>query len=79
MATYLQQSVVDVVRAGAGELLEDVRLFDVYTGKGLPEGTKSLAFRLRYRDRQETLTDKRVDAAHAAAIAATKKLGATPR
>ncbi|MCB9601112.1 MAG: phenylalanine--tRNA ligase subunit beta [Sandaracinus sp.] len=67
------------LREGAGGLAEDVRLFDVYTGKGLPEGTKSLAFRLRYRDRQETLTDKRVDAAHAAAIAATKKLGASPR
>lgn len=67
------------LREGAGGLAEEVQLFDVYVGEGLPEGTKSLAFRVRYRDRNETLTDKRVDAAHAAAIAATKKLGASAR
>jgi phenylalanyl-tRNA synthetase beta chain len=67
------------LREGAGGLAEEVQLFDVYVGQGLPEGTKSLAFRVRYRDRNETLTDKRVDAAHAAAIEATKKLGATAR
>ncbi len=67
------------LREGAGGLAEAVEIFDVYVGAGLPEGTKSLAFRLRYRDPRETLTDKRVDAAHAAAIAAAKRLGATQR
>ncbi|PRC62263.1 hypothetical protein C6A85_04025, partial [Mycobacterium sp. ITM-2017-0098] len=37
------QSVVDAVRAGAGELLEDVRIFDVYTGPQIGDGRKSLA------------------------------------
>ena len=41
--------VVAALRAGAGELLEDVRLFDVYTGAQLGEGRKSLAYTLRLR------------------------------
>lgn len=45
-------------------LVERVHLFDVYTGPGLPEGRKSLAFRVVYRDPDKTLTDKRVDKAH---------------
>ena len=43
------QAVVDAVREGAGELLEDVRLFDVYTGPQIGEGRKSLALALRFR------------------------------
>ena len=42
-------NVVDAVRDGAGELLEDVRLFDVYTGPQIGEGRKSLALALRFR------------------------------
>ena len=44
------------VRAGAGEMAEDVRLFDVYTGAPLAEGTKSLAYALRLRAPDRTLT-----------------------
>nr|MCH9733345.1 phenylalanine--tRNA ligase subunit beta [Actinomycetes bacterium] len=40
------QSVIEAVRAGAGELLEDIRLFDVYTGPQIGEGRKSLALAL---------------------------------
>ena len=43
------QAVIDAVREGAGELLEDVRLFDVYTGPQIGEGRKSLALALRFR------------------------------
>src|SRR5690606_24465703 len=50
--------VLDVVTAAAGEVAEEVRLFDVYTGANLPEGTKSLAFALRLRgDRTRTGED----------------------
>ncbi len=44
------------VRAGAGELLEDLRLFDVYTGDQVTPGHKSLAFHLRLRAPDRTLT-----------------------
>jgi len=41
--------------------LEDVNLFDVYEGKGLPEGTKSLAFTLKFRAADRTLKDSEVN------------------
>ncbi|WP_127128236.1 phenylalanine--tRNA ligase subunit beta [Georgenia sp. SYP-B2076] len=48
--------VLAAVREGAGELAEEVRLFDVYTGDQLGEGKKSLAFALRLRAADRTLT-----------------------
>ncbi|HEY9262993.1 MAG TPA: phenylalanine--tRNA ligase subunit beta [Mycobacterium sp.] len=63
------QSVVDAVRAGAGELLEDVRLFDVYTGPQVGEGRKSLALALRFRAPDRTLTEEEASAARDAAVA----------
>ncbi len=64
------QSVIDAVRAGAGELLEDVRLFDVYTGPQIGEGRKSLALALRFRAPDRTLTEEEASAARDAAVAA---------
>jgi phenylalanyl-tRNA synthetase beta chain len=52
------------IRAAGGKLLESVRLFDVYRGKGVPEGKKSLAYALVYRVADRTLTDEEVGAAH---------------
>ncbi len=43
--------------AAAGKLLQNIRLFDVYRGKGVPEGKKSLAFSLELRTEDRTLTD----------------------
>lgn len=48
-----------IVSAG-GKLLEGASLFDVYRGPGVPEGKKSLAFSLRYRASDRTLTDDEV-------------------
>jgi phenylalanyl-tRNA synthetase beta chain len=42
----------------------DLRVFDVYTGKGMPEGRRSLAFRVTYRSAGRTLTDEEVAAMH---------------
>ncbi|MCC5899042.1 MAG: phenylalanine--tRNA ligase subunit beta [Phormidium sp. BM_Day4_Bin.17] len=50
-------------RAG-GKLLESVELFDEYRGESVPEGQRSLAFRLVYRAGDRTLKDKDVDTAH---------------
>ncbi|WP_447647033.1 phenylalanine--tRNA ligase subunit beta [Nocardioides zeae] len=47
------------LRDGAGDLLESLRLFDVYTGTGVPEGKKSLAFALRFRALDRTLGEGR--------------------
>ncbi|TLM80525.1 MAG: phenylalanine--tRNA ligase subunit beta [Actinobacteria bacterium] len=56
----LEQSI----RAAGGNLLESVRLFDVYRGKGVADGRKSVAFALAYRAPDRTLTDDEVRAAH---------------
>ncbi|HUR55659.1 MAG TPA: phenylalanine--tRNA ligase subunit beta, partial [Gemmataceae bacterium] len=50
--------------AGGGALLVDAVLFDVYTGGGIPAGTKSLAFALVYQAADRTLGDKEIDKAH---------------
>ncbi len=59
-----------VAEAGLGPLLEDVRLFDVYTGEQAGEGRKSLAYTLRFRAPDHTLTADEVSAARDAAVAA---------
>src|SRR5215472_1606810 len=67
--------------AGAdGGLLEEVRLFDIYTGEQVGEGNKSLAYRLRFRAPDRTLTDDETSAARDAAVAeAARRVGAVLR
>ncbi|OMC06129.1 phenylalanine--tRNA ligase subunit beta [Mycobacterium sp. NS-7484] len=73
-------AVVDAVRDGAGELLEDVRLFDVYTGPQIGEGRKSLTLALRFRAADRTLTEDEASAARDAAVAvAAERVGAVLR
>jgi phenylalanyl-tRNA synthetase beta chain len=52
--------LAEVVRAGAGELLADLRVFDLYHGEQVGEGNKSLALRLEFRAPDRTLTDEEV-------------------
>ncbi|WP_319454324.1 MULTISPECIES: phenylalanine--tRNA ligase subunit beta [unclassified Mycobacterium] len=74
------QSVVDAVRDGAGELLEDIRLFDVYAGPQIGEGRKSLTLALRFRAADRTLTEDEASAARDAAVAvAAQRVGAVQR
>ena len=66
--------------AGAGPLLESVRLFDEYVGAQVGEGKRSLAFALRLRAPDRTLTVEEVAAAREAALAeATARTGAVLR
>ncbi len=68
------------LRAGAGELCEAVRLFDTYTGPQVGQGKKSLAFALRFRAPDRTLTDAEAAAARDAAVAAVvRAYGAVQR
>ena len=57
------QPLLDGMRSIAPALVQDIRLFDVYQGKGVPEGKKSLAFRIVMQDTQRTLLDAEVDSA----------------
>jgi phenylalanyl-tRNA synthetase beta chain len=57
------ERIADAIRAEP--LVEAVTLFDVYTGAPIPAGKKNLAFALRYRAPDRTLTDAEADAAHA--------------
>ncbi len=52
----------------AESLLRSAVLFDVYTGKGIPEGKKNLAYALTFQSAERTLTDQEVEAAHAAIV-----------
>jgi phenylalanyl-tRNA synthetase beta chain len=53
-----------VLQQAAGSLLESVELFDDYRGESVPEGKRSLAFRLIYRAPDRTLTDEDVEPVH---------------
>ncbi|MGB0100981.1 MAG: phenylalanine--tRNA ligase subunit beta [Nocardioides sp.] len=68
------------LREGAGDLLESIRLFDVYTGDQVGEGHTSLAFALRFRAPDRTLTEEETAAARDAAVAlAAERTGAVQR
>ncbi len=70
------QQVLEVIRKVKIKNLEDVTLFDLYSGKGIPVGKKSIAVRVRYRSLDKTLTDEEINAMHAKIIKALgKKLG----
>ncbi|HET6356831.1 phenylalanine--tRNA ligase subunit beta [Streptomyces sp.] len=69
-----------VLRQGAGELLESIRLFDVFVGSQIGEGKKSLAYALRFRAADRTLTVEEASAARDAAVAlAAERTGAVLR
>ncbi|GAA1056563.1 phenylalanine--tRNA ligase beta subunit [Agromyces luteolus] len=72
--------VAAAVREGAGELLEQLQLVDDYRGQGLPEGSKSLTFALRFRAGDRTLTAAEAsDAKMAGAALAAERTGAAIR
>ncbi|WP_164019958.1 phenylalanine--tRNA ligase subunit beta [Pyxidicoccus trucidator] len=61
-------------------LVEEAQVFDVYTGKPIPEGQKNLAYALRYRSPERTLTDVEVSEAHQRIVEQVKqRLGAALR
>ncbi len=79
-AAVSSADVEAALREGAGELVESVRLFDVYTGEQIGAGQKSLAYSLRFRAPDRTLTEAEIkDARDAAVAAAARRTGAVPR
>ena len=57
-------AVLNVVRQTKPANLESVEVFDVFRGKNIPEGQKSLAYAFTYRGADRTLTDTEVNSAH---------------
>jgi len=72
----------DLTKAVAGAdkaLIAGVRVFDVYEGKGVPEGQKSLAIEVAIQPREKTLTDTEIEALSSRIVAAAEKVGARLR
>ena len=79
-AAEVAAALVDGARAAGGSLLEDIALFDVYTGEQAGAGRKSLAYTLRFRAPDRTLTAAEVAEARTAAVdEATTRVGAELR
>ena len=57
------QAIIDGLLTNRPAIVQDIRLFDIFTGKGIEQGKKSLAFRIVMQDTQRTLQDTEVDAA----------------
>lgn len=73
------EKVEKAIRQGSGNLLVDLVLFDTYRGLGVPDGSRSLAYRLRLQAGDRTLTDAEIAALRDKCIAAAAKAGATLR
>ena len=71
--------LIRAVKNAERVLIDSVSLFDVYEGKGVPEGKKSIAIAVRLQPKDKTLTDAEIDAAAQKIVAAALKLGATLR
>jgi len=56
--------LLSCIRQSNEKLVESARLIDLYTGEPIPEGKKSLSFRITYRDQEKTLKDKDVNKVH---------------
>ena len=84
MALVVDETVTNaqleaVIRKAGGDLLEDLRLFDVYTGEQVPEGKKSLAYALRLRADHTLSTDETAGLRKKIIKQTKKKLGAELR
>ena len=71
--------IVKAVKLADRNLIEQVTIFDVYEGKGVPEGQKSIAVAVRIQPKDATLTDAEIEALAQKIVAAALKLGATLR
>jgi phenylalanyl-tRNA synthetase beta chain len=77
--TVTAEKVEKAIRQGAGNVLVDLALFDVYRGAGVAADARSLAYRLRLQALDRTLTDADVAAVREKVVAAVGKLGAALR
>jgi phenylalanyl-tRNA synthetase beta chain len=71
--------LVKAVKLADRNLIDTVNVFDLYEGKGVPEGRKSLAVAVRIQPKDATLTDAEIEALAQKIVAAAMKLGASLR
>jgi phenylalanyl-tRNA synthetase beta chain len=71
--------IVKAVKQADRALIDTVSVFDVYEGKGVPEGKKSVAVAVRIQPKDATLTEAEIEALAQKIVAAALKLGATLR
>jgi phenylalanyl-tRNA synthetase beta chain len=57
--------IIGHLKSFPSDLIEDVSIFDVYQGTGIEPGKKSIAFKVRYRSADKTLTDAEIESLHA--------------
>ncbi|MFB3925962.1 MAG: phenylalanine--tRNA ligase subunit beta [Syntrophales bacterium] len=62
------EKILGAARGKGEELLEKIEIFDVYRGKSIPDGMKSLALRFTYRSAEKTLTDDEINHVHAGIV-----------
>ncbi|MGR3741622.1 phenylalanine--tRNA ligase subunit beta [Companilactobacillus sp. DQM5] len=55
------QNIADVIKENGGKYLIDIKLFDIYQGKNIENGFKSMAYRLTFQNKEETLTDDQIN------------------
>ena len=73
-------TIIGAATKGAGKMLSDIRIFDVYQGKGVPEGQKSIAVAVEWVPVDKTLTDQEIEAmAKSVVDQVSAKTGATLR
>ncbi|HUS34492.1 MAG TPA: phenylalanine--tRNA ligase subunit beta, partial [Verrucomicrobiae bacterium] len=70
--TVTHENVASAVKQLKPQNLESLELFDVFRGKNIPEGQKSVAYALHYRNAERTLTDNEVNTAHDRVVAELK-------
>ena len=73
------QTLLDAMQQAAAPCVVEVTLFDVYRGKGLEQGKKSLAFRVLLQDTQKTLTDSEIETSIALLVDMLQQHGAQLR
>jgi len=64
--------IIKIINDNGGEILESVKLFDVYEGKQIQAGYKSMAYALSFRSSEKTLTDEEVNVVYEAILEAIK-------
>lgn len=64
-ADFEAQKIFELIKSFGSDLIEDIYIFDIYKGKGIPEGKQSIAFRVTYRAFDRTLTSEEVEYTHA--------------
>lgn len=62
------EEIISLIKDYPSEFIEEAFVFDVYSGEGIPEGKKSLAFSVRYRSKKHTLTDEEIEKIHSSLL-----------